>query len=206
MTIEVGPSHSALSEWLQPIAPGKWGGASRLTGAALLMFPASLVLQVVAITLMGSSAGPIATLAFVVMAIAATGLLLSLPVAAALFVWDIVRAGKRQTVAANSPAPKEPHLNKPDRASALATVSTTRAALAEIYRRHHPALVAELKTILAPDKYHRRDVQAVARELSLFQDDVAERELLAQGHAPHLIHQAFEADKARLVRAILAEV
>ena len=206
MTIEEGRGGGVLEEWLQPMAPGKWGGASKLTGAALLAFPASLVLQVIAMLLTGSSTGPIATLAFVIMAMAATGLLLSLPVAAGLFVWDIIRAGKARSGGGDSPALGQPGLSRPGQAGSQLAVSTTRAALAEVYRRHHLTLVTELKAILAPDKYQRRDVQAAARELSLFQDDVAERELLAQGHATQLIRQAFEADKTRLVRAILAEI
>ena len=208
MTVEPGRTKRTLRAWLQPIAPGRWGGASRLTGVVLMMFPVSLLVQSVAMMVMSraSTNGAMAILGLLMSALASAGLLLSLPLAGGLLVWDRVRRAKTEGPGVDEAFWRARDRDDIDGRDGGAGSITTRAALAAIYARHHAALSSEVARILAPDKYDRRDVAAAARELSLFQDDVAERELISQGHPIHLIRLAFETDRVELLRQVLRTI
>ena len=174
----------------------------------LMVFPVSLLVQSVAMIVLSRAAtsGALAIPGLALSALASVGILFSLPVAGGLFVCDRVRRGKAKGSGAGEAfwrARDRDAINGRDGGEGSVT---TRAALAAIYARHHAALSSDVTRILAPDKYDRRDVAAAARELSLFQDDVAERDLIGQGHPAHLIRLAFETDKVQLLRKIMRAV
>jgi hypothetical protein len=198
----VRPLDNKRAGLLDPIAPGRFAGVSRLTFWLALGLPASLLAFAILEGVIGgpthSSATQISPLDLAPIVLPILGVLCALA-SVGSFVRDLL-VGPRRRRQAVALARDRDHQAAVEAETALTRV---RAAQCGIYAQHHQALVAEAKRLLAPDRYGRRDEAAIAQELSTFQEEVVEPKLLRDGHADHLIREAFRLDRAELVRAIL---
>lgn len=200
-------TQSRLGWWLTPISRGKYGGASRLTCLAALGFPISMTIVIVDIAVIPASMFKTPNTLVLGLELFSTGFLwvgvASVPLALALLIWDIIRAGPAREAAATAKRAQAHHDQEEARSKAEAEDGEVRVALAAFYAKHQHVLSAEIRRLLEADRYGRRDTEAAAREFSAFQEGVAEPTLVAQGHGRLLIQAAFQADKAELLGMIV---